>query len=523
MALGLEREKGWVILAVAASLLGSDIAAAQFPPGEPGSQGSANVQVLSHIPLGRIFTIGDIELEQELSRPYAYVPRLHGTTSSAGFNIISVRDPEHAEILYEWRIEDPELHVGAGCLDNKYFKLRGRYYDVQGCQFSQSGPNSDLNAVVFDVTGLPDTSAIREVGRIRAPDTPGGSHNIYLYKHSDGRVLLFATTSANHVNVYDMERFLDGAPNYGLVGRVPLPDAPGASTTSYHDMYVGYDPATRQDKFYGGGGGGYFVIDVTDPSSPEVVVSVAGVAGVSWGHTFTPTPDGRYVVAEAEYQYAPLRIFDLKPALDGETRTISRPIGAWTARWQGCPHNTEVRWPYVFVTAYEDGFHVFNMMDPANPYTVAYYDTYEGPNQRGRAVSGNPEEAWVNPGSPNASGYAGGGPATVSNGAFGVDVRNADGLIVSSDLATGFWVFRMDGFDGWNGNQWGMPNISSAQDWDNGPEGAPAARVSRRSQEWNAVPYVRGANGLLLLGSVTGGMMVMRMDGLAAHDHPHEH
>jgi hypothetical protein len=52
-------------------------------------------------------------------------------------------------------------------------------------------------------------------------------------------------------------------------------------------------------------------------------------------------------------------------------------------------------------------------------------------------------------------------------------VRNADGLIVGSDASTGFWAFYMEGFDGWNGNDWGMPNISSAQDWDNGPEGAP--------------------------------------------------
>jgi hypothetical protein len=27
----------------------------------------------------------------------------------------------------------------------------------------------------------------------------------------------------------------------------------------------------------------------------------------------------------------------------------------------------------------------------------------------------------------------------------------------------------MDGFQGWNGEAWGMPNISSVQDWDNGP------------------------------------------------------
>ena len=57
------------------------------------------------------------------------------------------------------------------------------------------------------------------------------------------------------------------------------------------------------------------------------------------------------------------------------------------------------------------------------------------------------------------------------DGTFGVDVRNADGLIVVSDMTTGFWAFRMEGFSGWNGESWGMPNISSVQDWDNGPTG----------------------------------------------------
>ena len=165
--------------------------------------------------------------------------------------------------------------------------------------------------------------------------------------------------------------------------------------------------------------------------------------------TITPTPDGRYAVLESEYRYAPLRIIDLKPGYEGTVKTVSRPIGAYTTRWDGLPHNHEVRWPYVFVSHYEDGVQVFNMMDPTNPYTVAFYDNYDGPI---------------------GIGAMGGG---VGNGSFGVDVRNADGLIVSSDLSTGFWAFYMDGFNGWNGHQWGMPNISSVQDWDNGPDGAP--------------------------------------------------
>ena len=61
---------------------------------------------------------------------------------------------------------------------------------------------------------------------------------------------------------------------------------------------------------------------------------------------------------------------------------------------------------------------------------------------------------------------------SIYNGADGIMVRNTDGLILITDINTGAWFFKMDGFDGWNGHDWAMPNISSAQDWDHGPEGA---------------------------------------------------
>jgi hypothetical protein len=37
-------------------------------------------------------------------------------------------------------------------------------------------------------------------------------------------------------------------------------------------------------------------------------------------------------------------------------------------------------------------------------------------------------------------------------------------------MVTGFWAFRMEDFQGWNGLDWGVPNISSVQDWENGPQ-----------------------------------------------------
>jgi hypothetical protein len=339
---------------------------------------------------------------------------------------------------------------------------------VESFQFNPSGPDAELGAMVFDVTGLPDTSTIKESARLNLPEAPGGFHEIFAYKHSSGRALLFATTQTPYGHVYDMDRLLAGDTAHRLVSRIPIPDTTGGgSLRAYHDMYAGYDPVSRQDRFYGAGASGYYVFNVTDLANPRLITSVTGVAGMRNGHTFTVTPDGRYGILETEYQYAPLRIVDLKEGLDGAVKTVSRPIGAWISNWRTNPHNVEVRWPYVFVAAYEEGLQVFNMMDPANPYTVAYYDTYGGPHARGRSpVVGDPELRWRDPT------WSIPATAAVINGAWGIAVRNADGLIVIGDLLTGFWAFKLDGFDGWNGHQWGMPNISGAQDWDHGPVGA---------------------------------------------------
>jgi hypothetical protein len=446
---------------------------AQYPPGK---QNSPNVHVAFHLPL-----VGatDIRVDQELSRPYVYQavgsygpPSPNVRREPAGFHIISVKDPSHASLIYSWHIPNPELHQG-NATGVMLFKQKGRYYAILSTQFGQTGPDNDVVGVVFDVTGLPDTSKVKDVARIKNEDNKGGSHEAFTYKHSDGRALFFTTVARGpFADIYDMQKVLAGGdPANGRVGRVPTLDMgsapdPNASPTIYHDFVVAYDPATHQDRFYGGGwlnlgpGGGekgfYVVYDVTRPEAPKVLASVTGVAGVDYAHTFTPSPDGRYAIAESEHQFQPLKFFDLKPGLDGTARTISRPIGAWTANWTGLVHQMEVRWPYVFVAGYSDGVQVVNMMDPTNPYTVGYWDTYERPT-----LETPPPESTNNA---NVN--------SVYVGNWGIDIRNADGLFVASDTRSGTWGFKMDGFDGWNGHQWGMPNNSSAQDWDNGPDGA---------------------------------------------------
>ena len=151
------------------TLIASSIVApvsAQWTPEKPGSD---NMEVLGHLPLGPQISLADLEIEQEMNRPYAYVARVrYGPESPRGTDIIDLSDPANPHVIYEWRIEDDDLHVGTGGMDVKHFKWEGRYYIVQSLQFRAAGPDSDLGAVVLDVTGLPDPSTVRAARRQRS-------------------------------------------------------------------------------------------------------------------------------------------------------------------------------------------------------------------------------------------------------------------------------------------------------------------------------------------------------------------
>ena len=457
----MRRTLAFLALSGLATAAGAQDPGMAVRPFDQKTGGSPSMHLVAHVVTHPgAWKASDIEMEQDPSRPYVYVS---GFTNFDA-QIYDVRDPSHPKKIYDWTIENPELHRGIGAMDGKYFKIGKKYYYAQSYQFMQGSPDKDLGAVIFDVTGLPDTSKVKVVARIRYPQSPGGFHNTFAYKHSDGRVLYFATVNQPYALVYDLDKVVNGGdPNSWLIGKVPNPTPfKQIGTGGYHDFYVGYDPATHQDKFYGAGLGGYSVWDVTHPEAPTQMFTITGL-GLDIAHTFTPSPDGHYAVTETEYQYTPLRIWDLSEGQSGKTKNIDLPISGWTADWRDLSHNHEVRWPYVFVSAYEDGMQVFDLKNPTSPKTDGYYFTCGCVHEHG--FGGTPDNGWES-------------TVSVEQGAFGVDVRNYDGLIALSDMRTGLWLFRMDGFKGWNGHDYGMPNISSVQDYDHGPEGAPARAAS---------------------------------------------
>ena len=295
-------------LAAPPSLVGQDA-----PPGIPTGVvsgvkvgGSSNMHLIAHVPLGGYFRVADGDIEQELSRPYAYVAQ---TRDQIGFD--DHRSPRPAQRQGPL----PVAHRERRRCTRGWARCGRSTSSSMAATTSRSAPSSARARRTPTWARSSSTSRAcptpRRSKRSRAfgsPSMPGGFHNLFPYKHSDGRVLLFTTTTGAQANVYDMDKLLHGDKDQGLHRHDPGParaamcvrevaardSARVRLRLGYHDFYVGYDPATRQDKFYGAGGGGYYVYDVTNIGSeePEAAHLDRRPGRRLWGHTFTPTPDG---------------------------------------------------------------------------------------------------------------------------------------------------------------------------------------------------------------------------------------
>src|SRR5207253_9976591 len=144
------------LLATCAALIPLALSAQATVPTPPAVKtgGSTNMDVLGHVPQGGFGFASDVEMEQELSRPYVYTPGFTGKF----FQIVDIKDPNNPKVIWRWTLDNADLTQGIGAMDGKYFKIKGRYYYVQSLQNGQGGANADLGAVVFDVTSLPDVS-----------------------------------------------------------------------------------------------------------------------------------------------------------------------------------------------------------------------------------------------------------------------------------------------------------------------------------------------------------------------------
>ena len=188
--------------------------------------------------------------------------------------------------------------------------------------------------------------------------------------------------------MYDIDKVVAGGANGGLVGKVPVPgvrlggrqlDASATTTSTW-----GTIPPTSGRVLRRRAAGGYYVYDVTNLADPKLLTSITGIAGVQLGHTFTP--DSRRPL-RGRRDRVPVRAApDLRPeAGPGRHGKDDLPADRRLDRHAGraCRTTTRSAGRTCSSSGYEDGLQVFNMMDPTNPYTVGYYDTYDGPHDKG--------------------------------------------------------------------------------------------------------------------------------------------
>jgi len=110
------------------------LAAQRYRPNPlAGEEKSANVSVLGIRAVQRVRALqrSDIEMEQELSRPYGLSRSANEAgkpNPTIGFDIISIKVPTRRRSFIPGASRNPELHRGPGSLAPTYIKTHGQYY-----------------------------------------------------------------------------------------------------------------------------------------------------------------------------------------------------------------------------------------------------------------------------------------------------------------------------------------------------------------------------------------------------------
>ncbi|NNE71568.1 MAG: hypothetical protein HKN29_14555 [Rhodothermales bacterium] len=351
------------------------------------TQGSRNITLDARIPTAAGGPVVAVALDQ--SRPLAFVAHREG---------VSIFNTDTHRRATTWR---PDA---------------GPIADI--APFGPSGVAIATESEIL-LAMISDSGQANLEARLSVP----GLRSLGAYRHSSGESLVLGAGPQGAVLA-----------SAGSIITIPLPEEVPDRERGAYGIYAGYDLATDTDRLYVAGAGGYFVYDITRPAASTLLTWVNSAA-VQTGVGIQASPDATQLVTTTNYASAPIRVFDIRPALDGTISQVRTAVGAWSADWRSHAERFEMRWPYVFVAARDQGFQMFNLRNAYEPYTSGWFQTA--------------------------------GPAGA--GALDLDVRNSDGLVAVLDSDTGLWLLRVEDFRGWDGRGWGFGNISSVQDWEQGP------------------------------------------------------
>lgn len=226
---------------------------------------------------------------------------------------------------------------------------------------------SNEGLVIFDLCGISDG----EVAMVsQKNDVFGKAHNIFIDPENELLYVVGANTILSGMIIYDLSDPI----NPSLIAKISLPGG------YVHDIFVKDNLA-----FCSHGNNGMYIYDVSNPANP-IPKAFANTGG--YNHSSWVLGESQLLLFAQEVPTGlPLGVMDFSKYLSNDLEVVN----SFKAPLLGpnftdnTPHNPYMVGNYAVVSYYEDGVVIFDMTNPLQPDTVAYYDTYENDTYNGYA------------------------------------------------------------------------------------------------------------------------------------------
>lgn len=298
--------------------------------------------------------------------------------STWGTHIFNLSDPNN---IYETGSFQGE-YFGPGVIHRDYHDYNGYLYAVSDEGWGES------KLRIVDLQYLPDS-----VHTVYLEDSLfTTSHNIFI-DTATAKLYTCGGSSNPGIRVFSLAN-----PEIPVeISSLPLP-------TYSHDIFVRNDTAYINDGPYG-----LYIYDFSNSANPTLIGSLEQYPQQGYNHSGWLNEDGSVYVLADETHGKDLKILNVSDLGNIE---VLDTISSQADNSFSIPHNVMIKGDHVFVSYYFDGFVVYNISNPSNPYISGYYDTSTEIHADG-----------------------------VYRGCWGIYSFFPSGIVLASDMQNGLYVF----------------------------------------------------------------------------------
>jgi choice-of-anchor B domain-containing protein len=306
--------------------------------------------------------------------------------------------------IYFFDVTNPKEIVLCDVEDGRSKNMVNRDYECYSHYAYCVSDNKDLGSLqVFDLHYLPDS-----VHKVYDSDSLSyNTHSIFIEAKSKRLYMCINRLKVGGVSAMDIMSLEN--PEYPtLIGRLNIPSFGNGTPafTNVHETYVRNDTAYCSVEYRG-----IFIFDLIKLDSQKLISIIADYPENGYNHNGTLDKSGKYLMFTDEIPGGlSVKIYDIYDIKNPKLMATFRSNQGATA------HNPYWVGSFAYVSYYHDGFFVFNLSDPSNPFMVGYYHTSPWPP-------------------PNYEGY---------KGCWGVYPWLPSGNIAASDMGEGIFLFKLD-------------------------------------------------------------------------------